>query len=255
MVFVIASRRRLVNSATGFFRSPWCLSAILSCSMGSGQLLAQTVSQVYGSEMEKQTMTASVSANAFVGNYQSAIVDSNTTKTTPEYAVGIYAGELRQLGVEISSSATDLAFNNGESRLGLANRTLKLKPRFGWVTPILAAAMTDFKAAKESVVITDMVATSTGGGLGVSIPFWNRAVVGGEVVYYRQANAADVSARKVEQGKRMDADFGASVDLTGRQLDLIFGYRVHKSSVIVEEVAYDEVFHGAYTGLRAGVYF
>ena len=58
----------------------------------------------------------------------------------------------------------------------------------------------------------------------------------------------------VSISQRLDADLGASIKLTGRLLDLVFGYRVRNLSIKSDRTYVDSIYQ-TYSGLRLSLYF
>ena len=116
------------------------------------QASAQTVSQVYGDTLTRQTQTVFVRGDANFTTYQSEAADSNTTATTSTVTVGGFAGEKRTLGVYMSSNDQTIPFDLNKSSVKNAWRDLRMQARFGWFYPSVAVSMIEIVFAPVLVM-------------------------------------------------------------------------------------------------------
>ena len=140
-----------------------------------------------------------------------------------------------------------------------AMKDIKMRARFGWISPTIAATLTEVKISKADATVVDLYGTGYGAGAEVQFPLHERVVVAAEGMAFKTpssfARGAEPNAPATSLGDRLEADVSASVDLTMRTLDLVVGYKVRNYSVIQDQQTNEEKAQGAYVGLRLGLYF
>ena len=221
----------------------------------SASAWAQTRSQVYGSELDRQTMTAFLRADMGWNTYDSKTVESKETRSSTTFMAGAFAGERRNVGMVFSSNENNVPYSLNDSRVNAAFRDVKLKARFGWVYPTIAASLTEMRVERSGATLANLYSSGVGAGAGVELPLHDRIVVYGEGMMFRPSVVKDRTDNNVDLGQRNEFDVGASVDLTDKILDLMVGYRVRSYSLSLNGTEQDELTSGAYAGLRLGLYF
>ena len=230
-------------------------SAVAAVAMLSSMANAQTRSQVYGSELEKQTMTLFVQGDTSMMAWDSGTAASKETKQTSTLTMGGWVGENRNVGIIMSSSDATVPFSLNDASLRVAQRDIRMKGRIGFVYPTVAATLTEVgvKATGEEVV--DVYATGYGAGVEAQYPLHRMVLVTGEVLSFRIPNTYDKAGRDVAMGNRLEVDSNLNFDVTPRSVDLLVGYKYKKWSLEIEDESKDEKAQGAYLGLRMGLYF
>lgn len=229
---------------------------LLAAMILSQQGLAQTLSQVYGSELDRQTMTASLQGDVGMMAVESDTAGSKESAQMQTVTAGIFAGEGRKLGLTFRSSENRIPFALNRATMTTNWRDIKLQGRLGSFYPNVAASVSEIAVDQNEAEFVDIYGTSIGAGFGVFVPLWGRAVAFFDGTNYITPNATDRQGHDVEVGPRLEADAGASIDITERMLDLMMGYRYRSFSLKVDDGETNrEVQQGAYIGVRTGVYF
>ena len=236
----------------------WSVCAFF-CGVAALPAAAQTRSQVYGSDLEKQAMTVFVEADMAQTTYDSKTAESKESQQTPTYKIGGWVGENRNVGLIASTTESSVPFALNDSSMRTAMKDLKMRARFGWVSPTIAATLTEVKVSRAEANVVDLYGTGYGVGAEVQVPLHDTVVVAAEGMVFKTpssfARGAEPGAPESALGDRVEGDVSASVDLTMRTLDLVVGYKVRNYSIIVDEETKKEKAQGAYVGLRLGLYF
>lgn len=216
---------------------------------------AQTRSQVYGRPLEQQAQTVYARADLGMTTYESQAAGSKETATTATYHVGGWAGESRQVGVDVSSTdaVVPFALNGSESHLGF--RDVRLMARFGWVIPSIGASLTEMDVKENGVKKTGVLASGPNVGLAVSVPMTHAIVVTADAMLAPATKSLDKLKGDTSLGARSEADINAAVDVTDRALDFLVGYRLRRYTLEDQRGSLKEESQGAYAGLRLGLYF
>ena len=217
--------------------------------------MSQTRSQVYGSALTRETMTAYVQDDIAINTYESEAAGSKEIAQTSTWSVGTYAGEGRGLGIYFRSSDNVVPFALNKSYLRANFKDTVMQARIGWVYPAIAAGLTEIKTTSTDNGNFDLYGASVGAGLGVYIPLFSRGVFFVNGMLYKTPNAWDKSGKPVELGNRLEKDIGASIDVLTEFVDLMVGYRTRNYDVTTDGVKYKEAALGAYAGLKLGLYF
>lgn len=216
---------------------------------------AQTRSQVYGRPLEQQAQTVYARADLGMTTYESQAAGSKETATTASYHVGGWAGESRQVGVDVSSTEANVPFalNGADSHLGF--RDVRLMARFGWVIPSVGASLTEMDVKENGVKQTGVLASGPNVGLAVSVPMTHAIVVTADAMVAPVSKSLDKLKGDAKLGARSEADINAAVDVTDRAVDFLVGYRIRRYTLEDQRGSFDEESQGAYAGLRLGLYF
>lgn len=217
--------------------------------------LAQTRSQVTGSELDRQTMTTYLQADVGMVTYESDTVNSKETSQNSSWTFGTFAGEARKLGITLRSSDADVPFTLNNSKMHTSFRDLRLHSRLGWFTASIAAALNEITITNTEANVVDLYGSSLGAGLSFNIPLWDRAVVTFDHVFFDKAKILERNGRNIELGQRQDSEISASFDVTTRILDFLVGYRHRSYDLAIDDVKNRETQMGAFVGFRLGMYF
>jgi hypothetical protein len=217
--------------------------------------LAQTRSQVYGSSLTRQTMTAYVQDDVSMNTYDSEAAGSKEVAQSNTWCIGTYAGEGRDLGILFRSSDNIVPFALNQSYLRANFKDTVMQWRLGWVYPALAAGLTEIETSSTENGNFNLYGANIGAGVGVFIPLFAKSVFYVNSMVYQTPNAWDKSGKDVKLGQRLEQDIGASIDLTENVIDLMVGYRTRQYKVTSGEKTFNEITLGAYAGLRLGLYF
>lgn len=221
----------------------------------SSPCLAQTRSQVTGSDLDRQTMTAYFQADVGMTTYESETVNSKETSQNSTWTFGTFAGESRKLGITLHSSEAEVPFTLNESQMRTSFKDLRLHSRLGWFTASIAAALNEISIFNTEADIVDLYGSSVGAGLAFNIPLWDRAVVSFDHVFFNKAKIFERNGRNIALGQRQNSEISASFDVTSRVLDFLVGYRHRSYELAVDQTKNKEVQMGAFVGFRLGVYF
>lgn len=247
------------NKLKGFNWKQPHLALILCVGIGSAQAYGQTRSQVYGSDLEKQAMTVFVEANVAQTTFDSKTAASKESHQTNTFKVGGWAGENRNVGLIASTTEATVPFALNDSAMRTAMKDIKMKARFGWISPTIAATLTEVEVSKAEATVVDLYGTGYGAGAEVQLPLHDRVVVAAEGMAYTTPSSfsrnPEVNQPDTALGDRLEADINASVDLTQRTVDLVVGYKVKNYSIIIDDETLAEKAQGAYVGMRLGLYF
>lgn len=236
-------------------RFAYSFVALASFATFSSIANAQTVSQVYGSALTRQTQTVFARGEAGWTTYDSEAAESTATAGTSTYTVGGYAGEDRLLGIMFSSTDHRIPFKLNDSEANNSFRDLRVQGRLGWIYPSFVASQTEMKVTRGDEVVTDFYGNYVGGGVGLYVPLWRKLVVHGDAMVMNATQVTDKNQREIKLGSRQEGEVAASVDLTDQLLDLVVGYRLKKFSVEVDGESYDESMSSPFAGLQFGFYF
>jgi hypothetical protein len=226
-------------------------SALLTVSHAHGQ----TRSQVYGSSLDKQTMTAYVQGDVGMMTMESDAVNSKQTLNATSWEFGGYAGESRKLGFAFQSTENDINFALNESTMQTAWRDAMVQARIGWIYPRVTAGLGKIEMQQNGEQIVDLYGPSVGAGVGLYVPLWDRIVVSGDYTAHRSQSTQNATDHEVALGQRKDGKIAVSVDVTDRMLDLMFGYRHRSYNLTIDGVENEEILQGAFIGARCGFYF
>ncbi len=217
--------------------------------------LAQTRSQVTGSDLDRQTMTAFIQADVGMDTFESDTIKSKESSQSSSWTFGTFAGESRKLGVTLHSSDNEVPFTLNDSKMRTSFRDLRLHTRLGWISPSIAAALNEISISSADTDVVNIYGSSLGAGLALNIPLWNRAVINFDHVMFNTARVLEKEGRDVKLGQRQDSEISASFDITDRILDFIVGYRRRAYTLTVNDVENKELQTGAFVGFRLGMYF
>jgi len=215
----------------------------------------QTRTLVYGTELEKQTMTLFVQGDTSMMAWESEAAASKETKQTNTIGLGGWVGESRNVGIIMSSSDTTIPFSLNDSSLRVAQRDIKMKSRIGFIYPTVAATLTEVNVKKAGVTTTDLYATGYGAGIEGQVPLHRMVMVNAEVLGYRLPSSYDKTGQEVALGNRIEGDANLNFAVTDRAVDLLVGYKYKEWSLEVNDEVSNERAQGAYMGLRLGLYF
>jgi hypothetical protein len=185
---------------------------------------------------------------------KSKLIESNDTGTALRYGIGSYAGSDGQIGFHLLYDLQTTAFGLNRSSLSMAWQDTSLRYHLGpfYLGPLFTRL--ELKCNRAGTDIID--AAGSGYGANVGLLF----AVGRDGTLRLDVATAAVSAMKnsleqdVSISQRLDADLGASIKLTGRLLDLVFGYRVRNLSIKSDRTYVDSIYQ-TYSGLRLSLYF
>jgi hypothetical protein len=228
---------------------------ILVASFAASGAFAQTRSQVYGSSLTKQTMTAYIQDDFAMNTYESEAAGSKEVHGSNTWSIGTYAGEGRDLGICFRSAENTVPFTLNNSYLRANFRDTMMQWRLGWVYPTIAGGLSELKSTSTDSGNFDLYGTSLGAGVGVNVPLFAKAVFYANGMVFETPKAWDKSGQSVTLGQRVEKDIGASIDLTEDIIDFVVGYRTRDYKIRVEQDSYQETTLGAYAGIRLGLYF
>jgi len=231
------------------------VSAIFALSSFSENGFAQTRSQIYGSSLTQQTMTAYVQGDMVLNTYESEAAGSKESNTSTTWKIGVYAGESRKLGIQFRSSENYVPFDLNESSLAASWKDTIMQWRLGWFYPALAVGLSEIEVSSSSDASFDLFGASVGAGLGVFIPLFRKAVFHATTMVFETPNSWDKKGEDVKLGQRIEQDIGTSIDLTKDTIDFVVGYRTRSYTVSWNGNTYNENNQGAYAGLKFGLYF
>lgn len=217
--------------------------------------LAQTRSQVYGSDLDKQTMTFSFQGDFGLTTFESQAAESKETAETATATLSAYAGEARKFAISLRSSQNNVNFALNQNGLNSSWFDVFLKWRLWLFTPSITAGLTQLKIIKDQATYADFYAQSLGAGLDFSVPLFNRAVATASYFGFYSPDALDRGAKDIKMENRNEVDLNASIDITERTIDLILGYRTRSYKLTIDDKTFEENNQGAYAGLRVGLYF
>ncbi|MEZ4742627.1 MAG: hypothetical protein R3B45_09300 [Bdellovibrionota bacterium] len=217
--------------------------------------IAQTRSQVYGSSLTQQTMTAYMQGDLTLNTYESEAAESKETATSSTWKLGIYAGESRNLGISFTSSENYVPFELNQSYLKANWKDTAMQWRLGWLYPTISVGLGEISINNANNERFDLFGANLGAGVGVFIPIFDKAVFHATGMVFNTPKALDKSGQDISLGQRIEQEVGASIDLTKNTIDFIVGYRTRSYDLTWNEVKYKEKNQGAYTGLRFGLYF
>jgi hypothetical protein len=229
--------------------------AVMLAAVWGTVAVAQTRSQVYGSDLTQQTQTAYLQADAGMTTFESAAAGSKETQGTATYTIGGWAGEDRLLGATVTSSESVVPFSLNNSELRSAFRDVRLKMRLGWLTPSVGASLSDIDVEKDGVQTIGVYGTGANAGLALTVPVYMRLVAEVEGFVVESSKVYDKLNGDAKLGRRNEADGHLSFDLTDRIVDLLVGYRMRSYELESGDETFKEQSQGAYAGLRLGAYF
>ncbi len=231
------------------------LSCIACVAITSANATAQTVSQVYGDALTKQTQTVFIRADMNYTTYQSKAAGSNTSATTSSYAIGGYVGEKRALGFFMTSDDQDVKFELSNGRITNSWNDIHMQARFGWFYPQVVVSMHEMTVDRDGTRVLDSYGNGIGGGLGLFLPVTNSMVVHADGYIVKNSKNRNNTANDVEIGDRVDVDIGASVDVIQHYIDFLIGYKVRTFKLIIDDQTYNEQQSAPYIGIQLGAYF
>ncbi|MGE0174872.1 MAG: hypothetical protein AB7T49_18920 [Oligoflexales bacterium] len=216
---------------------------------------SQTRSQVYGSDLDRQTMTAYFQGDVGMMTVESDAVNSKQTLNTTSWEFGGYAGEARKLGFAFQATDNDVDFALNKSHMETSWRDAMVQGRIGWVYPRITAGLTRIQIDQDGEEVVNLYGPSVGAGCGVYVPLWDRIVVSADYNVHQTQNAQNSTDHDVSMGKRKDGQVAVSVDVTDRMIDLMFGFRHRSYDLTVDGQNNNETTQGAFIGTRIGFYF
>jgi hypothetical protein len=232
---------------------------------------AVTLSQVYGTDLTKQTQTFFLRGEAGWTTYESQAAASNGTGSSASMTIGGFAGENRLLGVFMTAHDVTMPFELNRSNVRRSVRDLRMQARLAFVYPSIIVSQTDTKVSLDAVseseaaalslspreesVVCDVFGNSVGAGLGIHAAMTEKIVVHADVAMLQGSSASDRDGKRVQLGQRQDIQVGANVDVTKDMVDLVMGYRVQNFDFTVDDVKFEEKMTTPYAGLQLGVYF
>lgn len=226
-----------------------------ACATAAFPAAAQTVSQVYGGTLTRQTQTAFVTGDVGLQTYESESIDSNATAMSKNVTVGGYAGESRTLGIFARSSESTTKFDLNDSEVDTTWRDLYLQYRLGFISLSGIASMAEIGASQEEEDLYRIYGTGYGAGATISAALSEELIVKAAAKAVMTPTAHDRLGGDVEVGQRQEAEAEASLDVIHRYVDLLLGYRYRTYRITVADEDSAETQSAPYAGMRFGVYF
>lgn len=217
--------------------------------------LAQTRSQVYGSDLEQQAMTVYMAGEIGMNTFESEAAGSKESQESTRYTLGGWAGEERVVGASITSTEDVVPFALNDSEVHTKFRDIRIMPRFWIFTPSIGASFSEVDVESDGEKTVSLYGSGINAGIGAHLSLHRAIVVSADVMTVQTNDSFDKLDQGTELGDRNEANIGASVDLTERMVDLLVGYRVREYTIKNGEEESKEKSQGAYAGLRLGLYF
>jgi hypothetical protein len=220
-----------------------------------GCILAASPSFAEVTDIDKQTRTAYLIADYGLATYKSKLVDSNDTGTTMSYGIGAHVGELQLVGISARRETSTFSFLLNDSSIKSFWQDIRISYRWGYAYLGAIIGSAEMLASKESEDLFDLTGNGFGGTVGFIVPVTSKALVKLDISSVTISQVVEKDKKQVTLGPRLDIDLGASVDLSKRMWDFIFGYRQRTNSISVDGTSYAELRTATYLGFQAGVDF
>ena len=100
----------------------------------------------------------------------------------------------------------------------------------------------------------DVSASGMGGNVGFLVPVGGGGSLYMDFTSVTPSKTVNELTQVTSMGARTDIDLGASIDLTAKLVDLVFGYRQQQYSVTTD-ASYAELMLSTYIGLKFSLFF
>jgi hypothetical protein len=231
-------------------------TALLTLSLANSESTqAHTESQLYGDILTRQHQTLYVRADYEWNTFQSEAIDSNATSGTRAVSIGTYAGTSRHFGISLNMADTSMAFPLNDSRIDAAFYDVTLQSRFYWLYPSLSAHLNEMTFNRSGEEIADFYATGYAVGLALRVPATDRILFEAEGRQVFISRTKEQEGRFAELNPMQNFSVGANIDILPRYLDGVFGYKMRRFALELEDGKYQQAQSAPFVGLQAGFYF
>lgn len=232
------------------------LAALVTMSLATSEITqAQTESQLYGDILTRQHQTLYMRADYEWNTFESEAIDSNATSGTRAMSIGTYAGTSRHFGISLNMADTSMSFPLNDSKINAAFYDVTMQTRFYWLYPSLSAHLNEMTFNRSGVEIADFYATGYAAGLALRVPATER------IIFEAEGKQVFISRTKEQDGRYADLNsmqnfsVGANIDILPRYLDGVFGYKMRRFTLALEDGKFQQAQSAPFIGLQAGFYF
>jgi hypothetical protein len=229
----------------------WLLVALIGLAAWVG---ASDVAVAQGTEQDRVMDTAYVTTRYGMSTHKSLLLESNDTAGTIRYGLGVWAGLDRSAGVEWTSETTAVSFALVEGTLAQTWEDLVFRYRYGSLYAGVIFGNLLMTSELAGATIFDARGSGYGGNVGLLMPLSKGTTFYIDVRSVSIAAAMEQTEQTFAVSGRTDMDIGATIDLTKRFLDFVFGYRYRTYSIATGS-SYAELHTMTYLGLNFGSEF
>ena len=223
----------------------------------SSFLLTNGISISYGAEgdIESQIRTVYLSADFGASTYKSNLVLGNDTGNSIRYTLGAYVGAHKDVSIKIVRETAPITFVINSSSINSQWDDTIISYRLGYVSLGAVLESTRMETTKDST--PQFTATGTGYGVafGFVAPLTRFTLLHLDATQAAISQLQEKDQKDVTFGPRLNIDAGATVDITKRALDFMFGYRYMKHTISYEGTSNAELKTTTYLGFCTGLDF
>lgn len=206
-------------------------------------------------ELEQQLKTAYISADFGASTYKSKLELQNDTAYTTHFTLGAYVGAAKDVNIRLVRDMATINFelNTGSLKPVWSQTAITYRLGYFYFGPVMGSVA--MEATKDGLPLFTMTGTGYGGATGIMFPASKSTVLHLDVLECGITQIQEKEQKDVTFGPRLSADIGASVDLTKKVFDFIFGYRYTKHTITYEGTANAELMTTTYLGFAMGFDF
>lgn len=206
-------------------------------------------------EFKNITPTVSLQLNYSLSTtYKSKLVASNDVGTGFSYTLGGYAGKEGNFGffVKVDNSATTFELNSSSNSVTWQDSIFRYRWGYLYLGPVFTTLTYAVNIAGTDTL--DVSASGMGGNVGFLVPVGGGGSLYMDFTSVTPSKTVNELTQVTSMGARTDIDLGASIDLTAKLVDLVFGYRQQQYSVTTD-ASYAELMLSTYIGLKFSLFF
>ena len=208
-----------------------------------------------GDTLDDQTRTAYLKTDYGLTTYKSKLLLSNDTGSALSYGIGAYVGDEKHWGIGLKNESSTTKFLLVSSAVKASLQDITISYRWGYMYLGAVISTAGYIVTKDGATLFDASGSGYGGNFGFLIPITRTAIVYLDVTTASISKTIEASQKSVSLGSRTDIDLGASVDITKRVFDFIFGYRQRSHKITFLGAPAAETRTATYIGFQMGADF
>lgn len=213
------------------------------------------VAKAADQDLQQTLRTAYLDIDFGSSTYKSKLELQNDTGYTSRMTVGAYVGDEKNVNIRIIRETAPVTFeiNSGSIKPVWNQTAITYRLGYFYLGPVLSSVA--MEVTKDNAPLFTVTGSGYGGATGILCPISKSALLYLDVVSGMTSQIQEKEQKEVTFGPRMNVDLGASVALTKRALDFLFGYRYMTHTITYDGTANAEKMTTTYLGLSLGFDF
>ena len=202
-----------------------------------------------------ETPTFYLDVGTGITTYKSEALESNDTSITIGYALGIYAGQDKELGFALNNetNTTDFTYANStlKSKMATTFQDTIMRYRLGPIYFGPTFNQTTIESTNQDVQYLDLMASGLGGNAGLLLELRKDSKFFIDVLFSTASVTKEAiqTINTVSIGSRTDLHMGGIIKISRSLLNMQIGYKHRTFGVTVSGTSYTETLSYTWIGL------